>query len=139
MVGVASDDPNIPITWLAEPTPEDYAAAATYLSQIMPVSLARSIAEALTAPEAVAAFKAEDIIRASLLPVLKTKDRHVKGAIKKVKAGIPLVPILLVRPGEPGGRLIIADGYHRACVAYQIADDTPLPCRITSIPTGKGS
>ena len=43
---------------------------------------------------------------------------------------------LLVRGGiEEGAPLTIADGYHRVCASYYIADDTGIPARIVDLPS----
>ena len=48
---------------------------------------------------------------------------------KKIKQGIPLSPILLVRD-EMQGRVVVADGYHRLCAVYEVNEDVWIPCRI---------
>ena len=45
--------------------------------------------------------------------------------------------MLLVRGGiERGVPTTIADGYHRVCASYYIADDTGIPARIVDLPSG---
>ena len=38
-------------------------------------------------------------------------------------------PLLLVRD-KTGGRVIIADGYHRLCAVYTFDEDAMIPCKI---------
>jgi disulfide oxidoreductase YuzD len=59
--------------------------------------------------------------------MLPESNIHVKANIKKVKKGGKLSPLLLVRGND---KLIIADGYHRACAIYFLSEDLVVPCRI---------
>ena len=72
-------------------------------------------------------FKAKDVFRASGLSLLGVSSSHVAKDREKIKSGNALSPILLVRDG---GRLIIADGYHRMCAVYAEDEDAEIPCRI---------
>ncbi|HYM20660.1 MAG TPA: hypothetical protein VEW28_06615 [Candidatus Kapabacteria bacterium] len=65
--------------------------------------------------------KAKDVIRASGLAVLPPTDSEVADHLAKIKAGKPLHPIALVTDKE---KLYVADGFHRVCACYHIADDT---------------
>jgi hypothetical protein len=47
----------------------------------------------------------------------------------KIKKGIALSPILLVR-SSANGKVIIADGYHRLCAVYSFNEDAIIPCKI---------
>jgi hypothetical protein len=38
-------------------------------------------------------------------------------------------PVLLVR-APALAKVIVADGYHRLCAVYGLAEDEPIPCRI---------
>lgn len=109
------------IEWMKEPEPHDWDAAVDYLSLTMAPDLAKRQVAAVRAQGQRRTFKAKDIIRASELPLLPADDAHVAKAIHKVKAGKPLSPILLLRAH---GKIVIADGYHRACASYHIEDDT---------------
>jgi hypothetical protein len=81
-------------------------------------------------------FHAKDLIRASRLPLLAMDDFHVRQDIVKVITGVKLSPVLLVRGGiELDLPLTIADGYHRVCASYHIADDTAIPARIIDLPS----
>ena len=49
--------------------------------------------------------------------------------LRKVAAGVPLSPILLLR-GRNHHPLVIADGYHRICASYWIDEKTDIPCTL---------
>ena len=74
-------------------------------------------------------FKAKDIFRAANVSLLGISNSHVEKDRKKIKNGIALSPILLVRD-QTYGRLIIADGYHRLCAIYSIDEDAIISCKI---------
>lgn len=116
------------ILWLDDPEEQDYPAAASYLSLTYSPKKSSALATALksTAP---AKFKAKDIFRASRLSLLGVSNSHVEKDQKKIKAGTPLSPLLLVRNPKNGG-VIIADGYHRLCAVYTFDEDAWIPCRI---------
>ena len=62
-------------------------------------------------------FKAKDILRSSELALLPPTDGEVKEKLERIKNGIVLNPILLVRDKH---KLYIADGYHRVCASYHV-------------------
>jgi uncharacterized protein (DUF1015 family) len=111
--------------WTTEPEDHDFPAAVNYLSLIYPVATAEEIVSRLKSSETIRK-KAKDILRASQLPLLPKDNLHVKQDLQKVKNGKKLSPILLVR----ADKLIIADGYHRACSIYYLSEDEEVPCRI---------
>ena len=74
-------------------------------------------------------FKAKDIFRASGLSLLGISNKRVENDRRKINAGDPLSPLLLVRDSV-NGKVIIADGYHRLCAVYGFNEDVPIPCRI---------
>jgi hypothetical protein len=116
------------IQWLAEPQTHDYPAALSYLNLIYDGKRARRFANALkTAP--VIQFKAKDIFRAAGLSVLGTSNFHVENNREKIRTGIKLSPVLLVRD-TANGKLVIADGYHRVCAVYTFDEDALIPCKI---------
>ena len=118
------------VSWKAEPDQHDYPAAAAYLSLLAEPELVKQVvAELQAAP--LAHGKAKDLLRASRLPLLPRDDQHVAGDIAKINADKPLSPVLLVR-GELRHdiALQIADGYHRICASYHLADDTDIPYRM---------
>ena len=116
------------IKWLAQPEEHDYPAALSYLSLIYSEKKVSSLVKLLrNAP--IIQFKAKDIFRASRLSLLGISNHHVKKNIKKISGGKALSPILLVRD-EKNGNVIIADGYHRMCAAYEYDEDIMFPCKI---------
>jgi hypothetical protein len=117
-------DPN----WLSEPEEKDYAAAHSYLSLLLAAGPLRE-AVALLRRAPAGAWRAKDILRAAGLPLLKRKQSsEVARKLQHIANGTPLSPILLIHDGR--GRLEIADGYHRACAAHLIDEDTQVPGRL---------
>ncbi|HSY52960.1 MAG TPA: hypothetical protein VK785_00855 [Opitutaceae bacterium] len=116
------------IAWLSDLETHDYPAAESYLSLIYNgEQVAKMIARFKGAP--VVQFKAKDIFRASLLPLLGMSNSHVEKDWEKIRKRQSLSPLLLVRD-EPNGKLVIADGYHRLCAVYGIDEDAVIPCKI---------
>jgi hypothetical protein len=116
------------IKWLKEPEDHDYPAAASYLSLIFTEKEASTFVERLKRA-VVAEFKAKDVFRALRLPLLDRNNYHVKKDMKRIVGGKSLSPVLLVRDSK-NGVVIIADGYHRMCAAYQFDEDVLVPCKI---------
>lgn len=119
----------IKIIWLSEPEKQDYLAAVSYLSLIFNETQAKIYAEKLKVT-IVVEFKAKDIFRASSLSLLGISNKHVNRDLKKIKSGINISPILLVR-NSTVNKVIIADGYHRLCAIYSLDEDALIPCKIT--------
>ena len=118
----------ITITWLAEPEPQDFPAALSYLLLLYPKKQAASFIKDLKAA-ALKQFKAKDIFRASGLPLLPVTNSHVQQDERKIRSGRKLSPLLLVR--DPShAKVIIADGYHRLCAVYSFDEDAVIPCLI---------
>ena len=118
------------VNWADEPEDHDYPAAASYLWLLAPTEAVDRVISALQAAPVVA-FKAKDVVRAAHLPMLKADNFHVDRDLKKIKDGKTLSPILLVRgSGENGTRLVIADGYHRACAVYCNSEDDDIHAKI---------
>ena len=116
------------IKWLDEPEEKDYPAALSYLSLVYDVNSAtRIVADMKAAP--ISQFKAEDIFRASSLSLLGISNDHVEKDKRKIKKGVSLSPILLVRD-TANRKLIVADGYHRMCAVYSFDEDAIIPCKI---------
>ena len=114
--------------WLDEPNEDDYAAAESFLNLIYDEQSSASLIKKVKKAE-VLQFKAKDIFRASGLPLLGINNSHVKADQKRLVAGKKLSPLLLVRQTS-GGKVIIADGYHRLCAAYSLDEDASIPCKI---------
>jgi hypothetical protein len=118
----------INIVWLNEPEDHDYPAALSYLSLIYDEGTAAKMVDDLK-NASVSQFKAKDIFRSSTLSLLGVSNVHVDRDRKKIKRGIRLSPILLIRDSS-NGKVIIADGYHRMCAVYSFDEDAVIPCKI---------
>jgi hypothetical protein len=116
------------IKWLTRPEDHDYPAALSYLSLIYNRDAANKfISDLKKAP--METFKAKDIFRASSLSLLGVSNSHVKKDRIKIKEGVKLSPLLLVRD-TTNGKVVIADGYHRLCAVYSFDEDALIPCKI---------
>ena len=116
------------IAWLPVPEDKNYPAALSYLSLLHPDKDAATLVAKLRKAK-VTQFKAKDIFRASQLSLLGVSNSHVKKDQKKIRKGIHLSPLLLVR--DPAhGKVVIADGYHRLCAIYQHHEDIWIRCKI---------
>ena len=120
--------------WKREPDKHDYPAAGHYLSLIADADVVAGLVRSLKkAP--IVTYQAKDLLRASRLELLPSDDAHVREDLVKVMSGIKLSPVLVVRGSiELGLPLTIADGYHRVCASYHLADDTDIPARIVDLP-----
>jgi hypothetical protein len=118
----------VSIRWLDEPEEKDYLAAQSFLSMVLaPSSLPEIVAALRAAP--LGRWAAKDILRAAGLPPLKPKQSaEVAEKLQKVKAGIPISPILIV--GGIREYLVIGDGYHRASAAHRVDQDALVPGRL---------
>ena len=104
------------IRWLEEPEEQDYPAAESYLRLLYSEKQVAEMVEGLKLA-AIVQFKAKDIFRASQLSLLGVSNSHVEKDRQKIKNGVALAPLLLVRDARVG-RVVIADGYHRMCAIY---------------------
>jgi hypothetical protein len=120
--------------WKPTPDDHDYPAAQDYLSLVMPDTDATAAVKALmNAP--LAHRKAKDLLRASQLTVLPQTNVHVAKDLDKVKNGLLLSPVLLVRgDASRAAPLVVADGYHRICASYYLNEDEDIPCRLADRP-----
>ena len=116
--------------WQDQPDHHDFAAARSYLSLLVEPDRAKKLARALERSSSLEHFKAKDVLRASGLPLLPADDPEVAKDLAKVRDGVRLSPVLLVR-GEP---LWIADGYHRVCASYHLDENVEVPSRV--VPRG---
>jgi hypothetical protein len=116
------------VKWLNEPELKDYIAAESFLSMLIaPPAPAGVVRRLRGAPEG--RWAAKDILRAAALPVLKPKQSsEVSAHLKKIKAGRPISPILLI--GGLREAIVVADGYHRVSAAYRVDEDTMVPGRL---------
>jgi hypothetical protein len=114
--------------WQDQPEEKDFTAARTYLSLLVEPAQAKKLAKALERSTELEHFMAKDILRASGLALLPAENHEVAKDLGKVRSGIKLSPVLLIR-GTP---LWVADGYHRVCASYNLDEDTEIPCRVVS-------
>jgi hypothetical protein len=118
----------VSIRWLDQPEEKDYLAAQSFLSMVVAPSLLSEIIPALQAAP-FGHWAAKDILRAAGLSPLRPKQSaEVAEELKKIKAGIPISPILIV--GGIREYLVIGDGYHRASAAYRVDEDALVPGRL---------
>ena len=118
--------------WKAESDEHDYPAAANYLSLLLTAAQAKRLASSFRKTP-ISTYLAKDLLRASRLPLLPTENYHVKKDLKRVKQGLLLSPVLLVRGDLSEDRLlIIADGYHRVCASYYLDENAEVLCHIVS-------
>jgi len=116
------------VKWLPKPEKHDFQAAEDYLSLLMSAKQAASCRRKLAAArDDITHRKAEDILRASQLPLLGEDNKHVASDLRKAASGAALSPILLLR-GDETHPLVVADGYHRVCASYWIDENTDIPC-----------
>jgi len=116
------------IEWFDEVEEHNYPAAESYLSLLYSTAEAARLVAALR-KTGLTEFKAKDIFRASQLSLLGISNSHVERDRKKIKKGVPLSPLLLVRDAAHR-RVVIADGYHRLCAIYEFAEDCWIRCKI---------
>jgi hypothetical protein len=116
------------VKWFSKPQEEDYAAAKAYLSLLFDEQTASNYCDSLKQAPTVE-FEAKDLFRASELPLLGTNNSHVKKDQKRIMAEKKLSALLLVR-GRNGGKLLIADGYHRLCAVYAFDENASIQCRL---------
>ncbi|HEY4798041.1 MAG TPA: hypothetical protein VII99_03090 [Bacteroidia bacterium] len=116
------------IKWLKKPEEHDYPAAASYLSLMYNEGDTKKLVGKLRVAK-VSFYKAKDMFRSSGLSLLGVSNLHVKKDRKKIKKGVALSPLLLVRDSV-NGKTIIADGYHRLCAVYSFNEDALIPCKI---------
>ncbi len=116
------------IKWLSAAQGHDYPAARSYLSLLYGKDRVEEMAAEFKAAP-LAQFKAKDIFRASGLSLLGVSNSHVQKDRMKIRKGLGLSPLLLVRDRQ-NGRVVIADGYHRLCAVYGFDEDAVIPCKI---------
>ncbi|HEY2559948.1 MAG TPA: hypothetical protein VGI48_09610 [Caldimonas sp.] len=115
-------------SWRENVEAQNFPAAESYLGLIWPPKEVKRLVAALKAAKP-SQFKAKDIFRASRLSLLGVSNHHVEKDRLRIRQGIALSPILLVRD-EANARVVIADGYHRLCAVYGFDEDALVPCRI---------
>lgn len=108
------------VKWLDYPEAKDFKAAQDYLSLLGPHDFVRVLMERL-GNAVLEKRRANDLLRASDLELLPEDDESVAKDLAKIKSGHALSPVLAV---TIGGKLQIADGYHRVSACYHHGEDT---------------
>lgn len=116
------------IRWLPEPAGKDYDAAETFLQLLYNAKKARRWAKQLKRAE-ITEYTAKDILRASCTPMSEIQAFDWRKQQKEIDERKPLSPILIVKQ-DNGGRLIIADGFHRMCALFANDQEIKVPCKI---------
>ena len=116
------------IEWLSGPQKHDYSSAESYLTLTLEQQAAKNVVKELERAE-MSEFPAKDIFRASGLSLLGVSNSHVEKDRAKIILDEGLSPLLLFR-GQHGGKLVIADVYHRLCAVYTFDEDAMIPCKI---------
>jgi len=117
-----------PVGWLKQPEEQDYPAAESYLALLFTQPEAAACVKKLRKAK-MSTFKSKDIFRASGLSLLGISNSHVARDKEKIRKGLKLSPLLLVRDRKTT-RVIVADGYHRLCAVYSFDEDALIPCKI---------
>lgn len=118
------------ISWHDYPDEANYEAAYEYLSLLNLPKKAKALTEKLRDGELVLFRKADDIIRAAGHNILPMDDIGVQRAIRQIHSKTKLAPLLLIS-AKHQDRIHIADGYHRACAVYYLAEGSRIPCFLT--------
>jgi hypothetical protein len=122
-----------PEHWKDEPEEHDYPAAAAYLSLINTASDVKALVASLRSSP-LERRMAKDILRAARLALLPPDNPHVASDLAKVKWGMALSPVLLVRgDARHDNPLTIADGYHRVCASFHLDENAAIPCRMADL------
>lgn len=122
--------------WGSESADHDFSAAVDYLSLSAAPAAATVLAGRLRRAPLVTR-RANDLLRASGLPLLGPDDVKVAKDLARLKAGEKMAPVLLIRGDLHTGRpLVVADGYHRICASYHVSEESDIPCRIADPTAG---
>jgi hypothetical protein len=120
--------------WKEAPEAHDFPAVDHYLALIMGINeraaVIRQLKRATLTHE-----QAKDLLRASRLPLLPMDNPDVASDLKKVRKGVLLSPVLLMRGDAVAGiPMTVADGYHRVCASYHTDENAEIPCLIADAP-----
>jgi hypothetical protein len=116
------------VRWLNDVAEHDFAAAEAYLSLRLEPALVTRLVKDLRAAT-VTTRRANDILRACDREPLPLDDPGVLRDLFKAVSGEKLSPILVVTLDQGAD---IADGYHRASLAYHLDPFGVVPLRIAS-------
>jgi len=118
------------IKWLSTSKDANYDAAISYLRLIYDPMKVLDLINRLKKEEIVE-FQAKDILRASGLTLLDGTNKTVEKDLNKIKAGISLSPILLIRDLDHN-KVVVADGFHRLVACYKFSENITMKCKIVS-------
>jgi hypothetical protein len=120
----------IEVRWKDAPDEQDYAGAQEFCTLLYGEHGAERYMRTLRGAEIVTR-RANDILRASGLPILEPNDQdsRVRHIALKMASGKRYAPLLLI---PATNYLVIADGYHRVCAAYFLDPWMRVPCQIGS-------
>ncbi|MEB0003506.1 hypothetical protein QN357_11265 [Cryobacterium sp. RTC2.1] len=125
------------VKWLELPEAQDYPSAADYLHLLLQAESVDATVQALQ-DTPITIQKAKDILRAAGLPLLDVTNPHVASDLMKIRTGVKLSPILLVRGNLSSAvPLHIADGYHRVCATYHTDENTNIPVQLADLILGR--
>ena len=116
------------IKWSTDVGDADFKAAVSYLQLVYAPGRAKALEKKMRGSKT-KAFPAKDVIRASGLAALSSKDPEVRKQVEKIENQQPLSPILLVRDKDHT-RLIVADGFHRLCAIVSMDAKALVHCKI---------
>jgi hypothetical protein len=116
------------VRWLDDVAEHDFAAAKAYLSLRLDPAQVDDLVEDLRSAD-VTTRRANDILRACGREPLPLDDPGVRRDLLKAVSGEKLSPILVVTLHQGAD---IADGYHRASLAYHLDPFGDVPLRIAS-------
>jgi hypothetical protein len=106
------------IKWVMAPSTDDLVDAGAFLGLVGVTQVAPESSELVM-------VQAKDLLRAARLPGLPQNNAGVAKWTKRIKAGDPIPPCLLVRGQLAYDRpLIIAEGYHRVSACYLLDEQT---------------
>ena len=120
------------LRWRVDVAGHDYAAARSYLSLNTKPKAIDALVKQLRRTTVVH-FKAKDLLRGCVLPLLPRSNPDVAKELGRIAAGTQLSPCLIIRGQISKGRVAqIADGYHRICAVNHVDEDADVPVQIIS-------
>lgn len=116
------------IKWKKDVEEHDYPSAYNYLNLLFDDNFTNKLVARLKNAQVIE-HRANDILRASSLPLLPINDVSVSRDVEKVMDGEKLSPVLLVKIN---GKLHIADGYHRICAIVSHDPRAMIRCKLVN-------
>jgi hypothetical protein len=122
------------IRWEPEAQQDDYEAARTFVTLILPDADAEKVVTDLRrAPTR--RFAAKDLLRASQTHLLHKDNDMAHETLKHNKQDKAISPVLLVRGNAKlGATLTISDGHHRICATWHWDENCPIACCLADLP-----